>query len=727
VDDIDPLPEIDTRQLVALTDGTGMLQHAALSTPDLHHGYCTDDNARALIAATMHWWLTASEELLVPLQRYLAFLAYAFDPGTGRFRNFMAYDRRWLEEVGSEDSHGRAIWGLGAAVRYAPNDSIRELSSRLLRQALPALKGFAHLHPLAFALIGLDEFLRSDPDDAGAAATRRALAERYFEAWRENAADDWPWWEDVLTWGNAKLAHALFASGAGLGRDDMLEAGLRALRWVLGLQTAADGHLTIVGNRGWYPRGGRRARFDQQPLEAHGFVHACLAAAELTGEAGWAHRAGACFEWFVGKNDVGIPLYNPETGGCQDGLGPAGVNQNQGAESTLAYLLSVLELHRHARGSSSRAAAGKDALGYGLVGASAFGEFCLGHYSGIEGLKPVAVWSRTAAKAETLASRRGMRACATLRELVSDPTVALVHVATIPSLHAEHAAAALSAGRHVLVEKPLATSLSDATHLLGLARERGLKLGVDFVMRYGPLWGPVRRLVESNILGAVLRGELVNCAGDEGLAADHWFWDESRSGGVFVEHGVHFFDLLRSWLGSGTVVAAQRLARPGTTLIDQVHCTVRYGAQTTVGFYHGFHQPSPLDRQELRLVFERGGAVLTGWVAGRIAIRALLDEEGISALAETFEGSEVETLGRFEGPSRRMKRRGVEEKVDREVRLTWSAAEDGETLYGRAVRSLMEDFLASIRDPDHRPRVTAEDGRAALELALEADRLTKST
>ena len=357
------LPDVDLRHILTLTDGTGILQHSTFATPRPRHGYCTDDNSRALIAAVMYGKLFGYEEVMIPLQRYLSFLAYAFVAETGRFRNFMGYGRKWLEEVGSEDSHARALWGLGVAARYAPNDPVRGMADELFHDAVPAVEEFNRIKPWAYAMIGIDEHLRAGHAvQAGdrASELRERLAVRLFDAWRAHATDEWPWWEDVLTWGNAKLSHALIAVGASLGRDDMTDAGLKVLRWLLGIQTARDdeddgGHISIVGNKGWYVRGGVRAKFDQQPLEAHGLVHACLAAARLTGEKAWLSEARRCFDWFLGRNDKGVPLRDEATGGCHDGLTPEGVNPNEGAESTLAYVLSLLDLHMYRREREPRA------------------------------------------------------------------------------------------------------------------------------------------------------------------------------------------------------------------------------------------------------------------------------------------------------------------------------------------------------------------------------------
>jgi len=261
----------------------------------------------------------------------------------------MDYDRRWAEDVGSEDSHARALWALGVATRRGRTPDIRDLANKLFGEALPAAGAFTNLRPWAYVLLGLDEYLRTGKDGERAADMRRNLARRLLKAWQANSTDEWPWWEDRLTWGNAKLPHALLISGARLSHDGMVDAALKALGWLLDVQRADSGELSIIGNKGWCVRGKQRARFDQQPIEAKGLVQACLAAAMITRDPRWAREARRCFEWFLGGNDVNAVMYNARTGGCQDGLGPDGAHPNQGAESTLAYVLAVLELHLYDR------------------------------------------------------------------------------------------------------------------------------------------------------------------------------------------------------------------------------------------------------------------------------------------------------------------------------------------------------------------------------------------
>ncbi len=353
---LDPLPALDLRHLRRLTDDTGMFQHALYATPDANHGYCIDDNARALLAGLLHARLRGHDERAVPLHTYLGFLSYAYNNDNGKFRNFMGYDRRWLEEEGSTDSQGRTLWALGTAAWLGPTDPIRRLSTDLYHRSLPAMEHFDSHRSWAFALLGLCAFLEADPTHKESLAMRRDYADRLLGRYQDCATDAWPWWEDIVAYDNAKLCHALLRCGAALDRPDMTDAGLRSLRWLLDQQIehADDNrqHLSIIGNDGWLWKDGRRARFDQQPLEAWALLDACLEAARLA-EASeqrqrWEADARLCFDWFLGRNDLGAPIYDEKTGGCRDGLHPHGPNHNQGAESTLAYLLSALELHRYA-------------------------------------------------------------------------------------------------------------------------------------------------------------------------------------------------------------------------------------------------------------------------------------------------------------------------------------------------------------------------------------------
>lgn len=340
------LPELKLDHLLAMTDDTGLLQHAKYTVPERNHGYCTDDNARALIVAA-----EAGRLLLEEPQQYdqlcdcyIAFLLHAFDEQSGRFRNFMSYDRRWLEDIGSEDSHGRALWGLGIAVALL-NSSQLPLTSTLFKQALPATESFISPRAIAFSLIGIHAYLETFSGDSGVRRIRAILAEHLFERFKLNVSDNWHWLEDNLSYDNARLPHALILSGQWMQRPDITSMGLNSLEWLIAIQSD-NGLFVPIGNHGWYQRGGNKARFDQQPLEAHATIDACVAAFHLTGDQLWLNRAMSAFNWFLGHNDLSLPLYDAKTGGCRDGLQSDCVNQNQGAESTLAWLLSLANLHR---------------------------------------------------------------------------------------------------------------------------------------------------------------------------------------------------------------------------------------------------------------------------------------------------------------------------------------------------------------------------------------------
>ncbi len=340
-----PLPVFRPDHVLRLTDSTGILQHALYTVPHRIHGYCTDDNARALLLALLWEELgegPAALSRLVP--SYAGFLAHALHPGTGRFRNFLGYDRRWLEEEGSEDSHGRALWALGVCAAGARDRGLRLLARRLLHEALPPVPALVHPRTWAFSLLGLDAYLRDQPGDQRALDLRTALTDRLMRRFVEHSRADWHWLADDATYDNARLPHALMLSGRATDQPAVVAAGLRALRWLVQLQTSPHGRFQPIGSNGFYHRDGTRAYFDQQPIEAQATVSACLEAFRITGDRFWLSRAHLVFEWFLGRNDLGLPLYDPHTGGCRDALHADRVNENQGAESTLAFHLALAEL-----------------------------------------------------------------------------------------------------------------------------------------------------------------------------------------------------------------------------------------------------------------------------------------------------------------------------------------------------------------------------------------------
>jgi len=341
------LPPIRIDHLQRMTSDTGMFQHAINKIPNYDEGYCTDDNARALILTVLLEEVGDQKTVATVRrlsERYLAFLWHAFNKKKGRFHNFMSYDQRWLDEAGSEDSHGRALWALGTVAGRANDPHVRSVAGRLFNLGLSAVFEFTHPRSWAYSLIAIHEYMRRFYGDSAAQNVRETLAERLFDLYKRSSSPDWRWFGDTVTYANAKLPHALLLCGRWMMRGEMTEAGLKALDWLARLQRSEEGHFVPIGNRGFFPRGGERARFDQQPLEAHAMVSACLEAQRITGEKRWLAEAQRAFEWFLGRNDVGVPLYDPTTGGCHDGLHPQRTNQNQGAESTLAMLLSLVEM-----------------------------------------------------------------------------------------------------------------------------------------------------------------------------------------------------------------------------------------------------------------------------------------------------------------------------------------------------------------------------------------------
>jgi len=341
------LPEIKLDHLKTLTDDTGILQHATHTIPDRSHGYCTDDNARALLAAVMgRKYLSANGWDLDRLSgHYLGFLKYAFDEKSARFRNFMTYSRKWTEAVGSEDAHGRALWCLGKAVSLLDNPGHLAMSTTLFKNAFRVVEDFASPRAIAFSLVGIHAYLEKFSGDSDVRRTRKVLADRLFTQFKHNATDSWPWLENALNYANGKLPHALLLAGQQLQRNDMIDMGLISLKWLLAIQTE-DRHFVPVGSNGWFKKDGLKARFDQQPIEANAMVEACVEAFNITREKAWFDNAVMCFNWFLGHNDLNMPLYDPITGGCRDGLMADGINQNEGAESSLAWLLSLITLQR---------------------------------------------------------------------------------------------------------------------------------------------------------------------------------------------------------------------------------------------------------------------------------------------------------------------------------------------------------------------------------------------
>ncbi len=339
------LPELKLDHLFRLSDSTGIFQHASFTVPNFVEGYCTDDNARALVLTLMLQRLgLGSPRTNERAITYAAFLNHAFDVERGRFHNFMSFDRRWLDEVGSEDCQGQALWALGLCVAQAGHGSFQMLAARLFEQALPVAAEFVSPRAWAFTLIGIDEYLRRLSGDRRVSQFRDSLMAKLMQRYNDAATDEWHWFEDMVTYANAKLPHAMILSGRCMNNTAMVELGLKTLRWLVKVQTSEAGSFRPIGSNGFYPRGKERAVWDQQPIEAQATVSACIEAYQATNDAFWVAEARRAFEWFLGRNDLGLALYDSTTGGCRDGLHMDRLSQNQGAESTLAFLLSLAEM-----------------------------------------------------------------------------------------------------------------------------------------------------------------------------------------------------------------------------------------------------------------------------------------------------------------------------------------------------------------------------------------------
>ena len=340
------IPKLQIGHFLSLCDGTGMLQHAVHSVPDRAHGYCVDDNARALLFASA---LSNPGEAPLPgalTSRFAAFIQHAWNPDTRRFRNFMSYERRWLEESGSEDSHGRTLWALAECARNDTDSSRRKWAAALFKTALPAVEEFLSPRAWAFTLLGLDAYCALASGDLFADRMRKQLAERLMFRFSETATTDWVWFEDLLAYDNARLPQALIQTGLRTRTPSYVAVGLKSLRWLMSVQTTPAGYFRPVGTQSFGRLHEKPAAFDQQPVEASATISACHAAWRADNGTEWLTGATRAFGWFLGENDLQTALIDLETGSCSDGLHPDRSNENKGAESVLSYLLGLVEIQQ---------------------------------------------------------------------------------------------------------------------------------------------------------------------------------------------------------------------------------------------------------------------------------------------------------------------------------------------------------------------------------------------
>lgn len=333
------LPELKLDYFLTLADETGLFQHANHQTPEWKHGYCTDDNARALIVSIRNQGATELWDANRYITRFLGFV-YNAQCDDGTFRNFLSFDRRWLERTGSDDCLGRCIWATGYTIRHCEHRPHRLTAKVIFDRALPSIRKLAALRPLAYAIRGMTDYLHSFSGARDVQSTLNTAMHVLAQSYHATASGDWQWFEDSLTWGNGNLSYAMLKGAHLLNNEEYKQIGLDSMEF-LDKQVWLDGRLSPVGNKGWLGREGRRAQFDQQAIDVVAMVRLYQFAYEITGDADYLHKMNISFDWFLGNNDLGLPLYDFKSGACADGLNAMGINQNCGAESTLAYLMAL--------------------------------------------------------------------------------------------------------------------------------------------------------------------------------------------------------------------------------------------------------------------------------------------------------------------------------------------------------------------------------------------------
>ena len=342
-------PDMQIGYFLSMCDDVGVFQHAVHSVPDRAHGYCVDDNARALLLACA-LNNTGEQPLSDGLTtRFAAFVQHAWNPDTRQFRNFMGFNRTWLEDRGSEDSHGRTLWALGQSARGDASPSRRQWATGLFAEALSTVESFRSPRAWAFTLLGLDAYCAVAPDDLHANEVRHSLADRLMSCLAAVETPDWVWFEEGLAYDNARLPQALIMTGMATQTPDYVDAGLRTLRWLMTQQTSSAGCFRPVGTAGFGELRQHPRTFDQQPVEATATIAACLTAWQADDDAEWKAMAARAFAWFLGSNDLALPLVDLHSGSCRDGLHPDRANENRGGESVVCYLLGLAEIRQLAR------------------------------------------------------------------------------------------------------------------------------------------------------------------------------------------------------------------------------------------------------------------------------------------------------------------------------------------------------------------------------------------
>lgn len=341
------LPEFNLKHLNNLTDSTGILQHARFSIPRYNEGYCLDDNARALFFTVQLDDLGIADDNVYRLANiYAAFIEYAYNNKIRRFRNFMNFERKWTEELGSDDSQGRTIWALGTVIGKSTKKHLQIWATQMFNDTISIIPELTSPRAWAFGLLGINEYLQKLSGDRLVLSIREELVNKLMRLYSDVATENWKWFENYLTYDNAKISQALILSGYQMNNSEILTVGLESLKWLIDLQLNEKGYFSPIGSEGWFVKGKERARFDQQPVSVCDAILACAEAYRVTGDDEWYKLSKLIFEWFFGKNDLGLQLYDVSTGGCYDALQVDRVNLNQGAESTLSFLISLAEVYR---------------------------------------------------------------------------------------------------------------------------------------------------------------------------------------------------------------------------------------------------------------------------------------------------------------------------------------------------------------------------------------------
>lgn len=339
---VDPLhlPPFSLAHIKRLTDDTGIIQHAKFGIPNLKEGYCLDDNARALLMVLMAYRQKKDALALDLSPIYMSYIHYMQNKD-GTFRNFLSFNRNFLDEVGSEDSFGRTIWALGYLLGNAPNDAYYQTGKLVFFNAAPNFEKLQSIRSIANTMIGISYYLRSNPSDDGMTERLRKLAHTLLKHYEDNSTKEWKWFESLLAYDNGILPLALLHSAEILNDDKVTTVAIETMNFLTSI-TMKDGYLSIIGNKEWYKKDGERSVFAQQPIDALAMVLMYHQAFHLTKDKKYLNQLYTSFMWFLGENDLRMSLYDFETKGCCDGFENYGVNRNQGAESSLAYLISHL-------------------------------------------------------------------------------------------------------------------------------------------------------------------------------------------------------------------------------------------------------------------------------------------------------------------------------------------------------------------------------------------------